>query len=175
MVRLPQFLVGMLMLALVFGLATPAFADSVNGTVRSTNPDRNEVTLKGIVKDTTYIMDKTAWVVLDGTRVLKEGDKAHIDYNKINDTLVATGVRALRNASETNGTVKFVISDKNELVLKGTVKDSVYHLEKNTNVYIGAKQGKLADVREGDEVAVTYTSRDGQYFTNEIRVTAARK
>jgi len=163
--------------ALVLGLTGSVRADEVKGTVRSVFPDRNELVLKGVLKDTGYVVSKDAWISLDGRKCkladLKEGDKVTMDWGKQGATLITTGIRGFRNASQTTGTVRYVIADKNELVLKGVVKDSVYHLDKNIMITLNGKAANFSDLREGDSVDITYLQNGDRLTTTEIR--ASRK
>jgi len=174
MTRLPKLCLGVL--ALLFTLAGPALADDTKGTVRSVNGERNEVVLKGVVNDATYPLRKDAWVILDGRKVkvteLKEGDRAQISYEKVGNDNVAFGVRVLRNASEAHGTIRHVIADKNQIVLKGLVKDTTYNMDKGAKVYINLKDHNLSDLRENDDVYVTYLRggpNNDVYTVTEIR------
>jgi len=179
MFRQSKFFVGVLAVAFLLSLTTQAVADDARGTVRSVNAEKNQIVLKGIVSDTTYNLTKEAWVVLDGRRCklteLKDGDRAQISYDKKNNEMIAYGARCLRTASETTGTVRFVITDKNELVLKGVVKDTAYFMEKDVKIYIDTKERNFSDLREGDEVGLTYVQRDDRLMVNEVRVTKRAK
>jgi Cu/Ag efflux protein CusF len=177
MIRLPQFCIGALALVLLMGLATPVLAEETSGTVRTVNGETSEIVLKGVLKDTTYKMNKDAWVTIDGRKAkladLKEGDRARISFENKPGALMASWAQCLRNAQQTNGTVKHVIADKNELVLKGVLKDSTYHMEKNPAIYINNKESNFSDLREADLVHVTYLTQDGRMMVTEIR--AVRK
>jgi len=174
MIRLTNYFAGALVAALMFVLATPSFADTVTGTVRSVNADRNEIVLKGVLKDTTYNLAKNPWIVLDGRKCkladLREGDKATIEYTEKGGNMNASSARALRSASETNGTIRFVIADKMEIVLKGIVKDTAYHLDKNATILFNGKEGNFSDLREGDQVTLTYERSGDRFVVHDVRV-----
>jgi len=173
MKQVSKFFAGVLSVALMLGLALPVLADEAKGTVRTVHGDKNDIVIKGIVNDTTYYLDKGAWVILDGRKSkltdLREGDKAAITYEKRGENLVSFGVRAWRNASETHGTVRHVIADKNQLVLKGVVKDTTYFLDKDATVYLNQKISNFSDLRDGDDVHVTYEKRGDELHVSEIR------
>jgi len=175
MSRLSNLYAGVFAVAFLLALAAPVLADDVNGTIRSVNGEKNEIVLKGIVSDTTYQLAKGAWVVLDGRRCkvtdLKEGDRAQVNYEKKGNDMIASGARCLRKSSETSGTVRFVIADKNELVLKGALKDTPYFMDKDVTIYIDQKQRNFTDLKEGDVVSLTYEQRGDQFMVSEIRVT----
>jgi len=179
MLQRSKLFVSVFAATLLLALAAPVFADETNGTVKATFPDRNEIVLKGILGDTTYQLTKEAWVILDGRKCkladVKEGDRAHISYDKKENKMIAHGARCLRKASETTGTVRFVIGDKNQLVLKGVLKDTAYFMEKDVKIYIGTKEHNFSDLKEGDQVALTYETRDNQPMVSDIRVTNRTK
>jgi len=174
MTRLPKLCLGVL--ALFLTVAGPALADDTKGTVRSVNGERNEIVLKGVVNDATYPLRKDAWVILDGRKVkltdLKEGDRAQLSYEKVGSDNVAFGVRVLRNAAETHGTLRNTNSQQNQIVLKGLVKDTAYNLDKNTKIYINLKEANVSDLRDNDDVYVTYLrggANNDVFTVTEIR------
>jgi len=171
MMRSMKFL-GAVALAVVLGAVTHVRAEQTNGTIKSVDAGRNEVVLKGIVKDTAYGVEKNAAVWLDGVRVklgdLKADDKAVIYYEKSGDQLMANSVRALRNAEESLGTVRSTFADKREVVIKGTVKDTTYELTKDAVIWVSGKQGKMSDIGEGDEIRVTYQVRGDHRMVNDL-------
>jgi len=173
MMRLPKFVVGMLTLALLLGLAMPVLADDAKGTVRNIYVDKNHVVLKGILNDATYHIRKDARVIIDGRNMhlkdLREGDRVEMTYEKKAGDNVATEVRCLRKYSETNGTVKNVITDKHQLILKGVLKDTTYDAEKDALVFINGRQQLFSDLRDNDTVMLTYESRDNRNMVSEIR------
>jgi len=175
MIRLPKTVTGVFAVAVTLGLATPVFADLTTGTIRSVNTERNEIVLKGILKDTTYPLIKSPYIILDGRKAqlkdLRPDDRATVDYQKKGDQVTCFSLRVLRNSSETNGTIRFVIADKNEVVLKGVLKDTVYHLDKNIMVRLNNKECNFSDLREGDDVTLTYQKTGDRLITNEIRAT----
>jgi len=175
MMHLPKYFVGALAMALLFALARPASAEEAKGTVKMVNADKNEVVLKGLLKDTTYNVAKDAVVILDGRKCslasLNEGDRAAIAYLKDGERLVASEVRCLRKADEAQGTIKSVTTEKNEIVLKGTFKDTSYFLDKDTTVWINGKAGTLSDLHVGDVVTLTAEKRGDQLMVSEVRCT----
>jgi Cu/Ag efflux protein CusF len=178
MVRLPKWLTGLLALGLLVSLAAPTRAEEYSkGTIKTVDVGRSEVVLKGVLSDSVFHLDKGAWVVIDGRKSklgdLKEGDKVTVEYNKKGNDMAATAVRCLRNASETNGAIRFVIANKNQIVLRGTVKDTAYTLDKNAKIYVNRDERNLSDLREGDQVYLTYVQRGDDLMVSEVR--CARK
>jgi Cu/Ag efflux protein CusF len=172
MFRLPTIRLGVAMLFLVV-LATTVSAEEAKGTIRSISADKAEVVVKGIVSDTTYELNKDARLCLDGKKAkigdLQEGDRVTVEFDKTKQGhLKASEVRALRKATETTGTVRSADAQKNQLTLKGIVKDTTYNLEKSTVVLINGKEGKVADLREGDQVRITYEQRGDQLMASEV-------
>jgi len=174
MMRSIRFL-GAVALTLVLGAVTQVRADEVtNGTIKSVDTTRKEVVLKGIVKDTIYEVKKDASLWLDGVRAkledLKADDKAVILYEKSGDHLMATSVRALRKSQEATGTVRSTFGDKREVVIKGTIKDTTYELTKDATIWFDGKNVKITEIREGDEVRVTYEQKGDHRMTNDVVV-----
>lgn len=149
--------------------------EAVKGTIKVADPARNEVVLKGVIKDTVYELDKGANVWLDGMRsklgALKADDQAVVTYEKKGDHFMARQVRALRNAKETSGTVRSTFAEKGEITLKGVVKDTTYHLKNGATVWVNGKEGRLSDLREGTEVLITYEQRGDQLVANDVSTT----
>jgi len=174
MMRLSNFVLGSLAMALLLATATSSFAAEVTGTIRSVSADRNEIVLKGILKDTTYQMVKDPWIVLDGRKCklndLREGDKVTVEYQEKGGNLTGLSARALRSASEVNGNVRFVLTDKNQIVLKGVLKDTVYTLEKNATFLYNGKPGNFSDLKEKDQVIITYVQSGDNLMVSEVRV-----
>jgi Cu/Ag efflux protein CusF len=174
MIRLPKVRMALAFVALL-GLAFTASADEDKGTVKSVFLDKNEIVLKGILSDTTYDINKDAKVCLDGRKAkladLKEGDKVAIDFEKTGDRRKSGEVRALRKATEATGAVRGVNAEKNMLIHRGVLKDANKHHEKDASVWINGKAGELADLREGDQVAVVYEERENMNHATEIRLT----
>lgn len=177
MIRLPKFVGGVLALALLLSFTTPLLADEAKGTIRTAVADKGELTLKGVFKDTTYVMNKDAAVFLDGRKAkladLKDGDRARITYDKDGDTLRAREAHCLRNASETTGTVDSLVADKQAIVLKGIISNTTYHLAKDGKVFIGGKEGNFSDLRNADQVTITYQKVGDNLSAIEVR--ASRK
>jgi formylmethanofuran dehydrogenase subunit C len=160
-------------LVLVLGMTAVIRADEeTTGTIRSVDTSRGEVVLKGVVSDSVYVLGKDATVWLDGARCklgdLAANDKAAVDFSKQGERLVASAVRGLRKAKETRGTVSDVFNDKREITIKGTVKNSTYELQKGGTVYVDGHQGKLTDIRPGDQVLITYQDRGDHQMAADV-------
>jgi hypothetical protein len=165
--------------AVVLGMTAFASAsEQTSGTIKTVDSNRREVIVKGVVKDTVYELNKDATIWLDGARAkltdLKADDRVVIVYDKKGDHLMAAQVRGLRNCQETHGTVSDVLKDKKEVVLKGTVKNTTYELDKNATVWIDGKKSALTNIRSGDEVNVTYQSRGDHLIAYDVTVTKHR-
>jgi hypothetical protein len=99
--RLPKWVLPVLALALIIGLAAPALADEAKGKIKSINQDRNEFVLTDTnAKDWTFHMDESAKIRVNNQDKkladLKTGDTVTITYTKKGDRLVATDVRCDR-------------------------------------------------------------------------------
>jgi hypothetical protein len=174
MFRPSKSFVMVLALALVLGLTLPVLADEVNGTVRTVNADRNEVVLKGLLRDTPIQVNANARIVLDGSAAafkdVHPGDRAQITVEKKGEDLMASDVRLLRAANEVKGTIRTVIPD-DQITLKGFFTDTPYYLDLVATVWINGKQGDIDDLRPGDEVTLTHFRRNNQDMVSEVRCT----
>lgn len=131
--------------------------------------------MKGAIRNTIYELRKDAYVGLDGMKsnlaALREGDTVVINYDKQGEHFMANEVRGLRDAKEASGTVRSVFNDKHEITLKGVVSDTTYELKKDGSVWINNNTSKLSDVREGDQVLVTYQQKGDHYMASNVRIT----
>ncbi len=164
------------MLAMLLTLTAFVRAEETKGTIKTVDLGRHEVVLKGLIKDTNYELSKNATVWLDGFKSklgeLHADDTAHITYEKDGEHMKATCVRVLRKAKDTSGTVRGVASQKKEIILKGLVKDTTYELAPNGTVRLDDnKSGTVADLREGDQVRITYAQRGEHLVAAEVYVT----
>lgn len=161
-------------IAVVLGSSAALLADEAKGTIKSVDSGRKEVVIKGLIKDSVYELDKDAMIWLDGFRCkigdLAADDRAVVVYEKRGDHMMASSVRGLRRAQEASGTVADVFKDKNEVTLKGTIKNTTYEMNKNATVWINGKQSALNQIRIGDEVLVTYEQRGDRNVANDVTV-----
>jgi len=162
-------------LALLFGVSAMVYGDEAKGTIKNVDTARNEVVVKGVVKDSVYELNNDATVWLDGARAkladLKADDRIVVLYEKKGEHMMASSVRGLRNTQETRGTVSDVLGDKREVTLKGTIKNTTYELIKSGTVWIVGKTGALTDIRQGDEVLITYEQRGDHLLARDVTVT----
>jgi archaeosine-15-forming tRNA-guanine transglycosylase len=161
-------------LGLMLMLDAAVLAEETKGTVKSVNPNRNEVVLKGLVSNTVYELKKDANVWIDGVRSkltdVRADDSAIVVHEKVGEHFMASQVRVLRNAKETTGSVKEVFGDKKEITVKGAVKNTTYELNKGGTVFLENKLASVTDIRAGDEVMITYEERGDHYMANDITV-----
>lgn len=175
MTRSNKLWLGLLSGVLIVSMQSRASADETKGTIKTIDVKRNEVVMKGLVKDSLYELKNDAWIAIDGVKAkiedFKEGDKAVISYVASGDRMIASEIRGLRTAQETKGKVKGTFAEKREVTLKGIVKDSTYELAKDATVVVNGKASQLTDLREDDEVMVTYVQRGDRMMANEVRAT----
>jgi hypothetical protein len=72
-------------------------------------------------------------------------------------------------AADAKGRIASVRPDKNEFALTENVTDLTFQLNKDGKVFINDKESKLADLRAGDEAAVTYTRQGQQLNASVVR------
>jgi hypothetical protein len=100
-IRLPKWLLVVLALTLLVGLAAPVLADEARGKIQSVNADKNEfVVTDNNAKDWTFQMDPDAKVRLNDQDKklsdLKKGDEVRVTYQKKGEKLVCTQIRCER-------------------------------------------------------------------------------
>jgi len=137
----------------------------LHGQIKSIDADKNELVLtdaKG--KEHTFTLDKDAkvWVTSKESKIsdLKKGDRVGVRYEKSGDDLKAQRIRAHRGNTAVrmaHGEVKSVAAKKNQLVIKdASGTERTFNLAKDAKVQVGNEDSKLADLKEGDKVNVTY-------------------
>jgi hypothetical protein len=102
MIRLPKWVLVVLALTLLVGLATTGFAaETAKGKIKSVAADKEQLVLTDTNgKDFTFHMDPKAKISLNDKAGkladLKTGDEVEIKYEKKGDQLVAEEVRCQR-------------------------------------------------------------------------------
>jgi Cu/Ag efflux protein CusF len=72
-------------------------------------------------------------------------------------------------AEETKGKIKSVSADKKEVVVTdNNGKDLTFQLAEDGKVRVADQDGKLSDLKEGDEVTVTYDKKDDKLIASKI-------
>src|SRR6266852_1140237 len=106
----------LLALAIVLSWTSYVLAEEASGTVKSVDTSKQQLVLKGAIKDATYDVTKDAAIFLDGSKDklgdFKEGDKVQVAFEKSGDQMKASAIRGLRNASETTGAIKEGFTEK---------------------------------------------------------------
>jgi hypothetical protein len=97
MVRLPKWLMIVLVLGALIGFVTPALAAEATGKIKSVTADKNEfVFTDKDGKDWTFQMDANAKIQLGTKDIklndLKAGDQVTVTYDKQGDKLIAKEV-----------------------------------------------------------------------------------
>jgi hypothetical protein len=101
MIRIPKWLLLLLVVAFLLGLAAPVLAEEAKGKLKTITADKNEFVLTDKDgKDWTFKMDDNAKIKLNDKdsklNDLKEGDEVKITYEKKGDQFIATEVRCER-------------------------------------------------------------------------------
>jgi Cu/Ag efflux protein CusF len=184
MIRFPKWVVGMLALALLLGLPAAVWADdkaadqakpgdaTAQGQVTKIQADHNQFSLKGrdgqemtfrVARDSVIRLNNKDSKFAD----LKEGDEVAVRYR-----LHAQDVRfdtAARATEAIRGQVKQVAAGQNQLILKDqNGKDVTFQLGQDTKVRVNNKDGKLSDLKEGDDVMVRFQRQDDRLMVREI-------
>jgi len=137
----------------------------MRGQLKGLALDKSLVILKDANgKEHTFMLDKETKVRLADkdakTADLKLGDEVVIGWEKSGTQMMARQIRCHRGEHAARialGEVKKVGTEKNELVLKdASGNERCFHLAKDAKVRLEDKDSKLADLKQGDKVAVTY-------------------
>jgi ribosomal 50S subunit-recycling heat shock protein len=134
------------------------------GRIESISADKKEFVVKDAKgKEHTFNLGRDAKVRLDGKESqfadLKTGDQVVIAYEKEADQMMARHIRSTRRGATRTalGEIKSISAAKNQLTLKDLGgKEHTFNLARDAKVQLGEKEGKLADLKAGDEVNVTY-------------------
>ena len=77
-------------------------------------------------------------------------------------------------AEETKGKIKSVSADKKEFVMTDdNGKDWEFTLTDEGKVKLGDKDIKLNELKEGDQVTITYDKKDNKLMASEVKVRRA--
>jgi len=80
------------------------------------------------------------------------------------------GLAGTAAAAEIKGKIKIVKADKNELVVTDKDgKEMKFQVNEDAKISLADKETKLADLKEDDEVTVTYEKKDGKMLVSKIR------
>jgi Cu/Ag efflux protein CusF len=72
-------------------------------------------------------------------------------------------------AEETKGKIKSVTADKKEFVMTdNNGKDWTFQLAEDGKVRLADQDGKLSDLKEGDEVTITYEKKDDKFIASKV-------
>jgi uncharacterized protein YrzB (UPF0473 family) len=135
------------------------------GEIKSISADRDKFVLKDQAgKEFTFQINKDAKVRLGDKEGkiddLKTGETVVVGYAKEGDQLMARHIRC-RQAGQathlTHGELKSIAAAKNQFTLKDSRgNERTFNLAKDAKVRVGDREGKLADLKEGDQVNVAY-------------------
>jgi hypothetical protein len=95
-----QFAVGLLVVALLLGLALPVMADQLKGKLAGVNVEKNQIVVTENFKNWTFTLDRDAQVFLNDRQSklqdLQAGDEAIITFTRQGERLSASVVRCMR-------------------------------------------------------------------------------
>jgi hypothetical protein len=101
MIRLPKWLLVMFAVAVLVALATPVLAEEAKGKIKSVSADKKQfVVIDNAGKDLEFTLTDEGKVTLGDKDIklneLKEGDQVTITYEKKDDKMMASEVKARR-------------------------------------------------------------------------------
>jgi len=147
-----------------------AAQDTFKGTVQSASGDQI-VVRDAKNHDQTFQIARDAKVRVNDKEAraadLKDGDQVEISYRReARNVLACQGEQGGEFAS---GRVQSVSADNNQIVLKGhDGQERTFQVAQKAQVRVGDKEGKLADVKEGDHAVVAYTKNGDVSSAREI-------
>ncbi|MHB1426279.1 MAG: hypothetical protein ACYC3I_24195 [Gemmataceae bacterium] len=71
-------------------------------------------------------------------------------------------------AADTQGVVKTVAADKNEIVVTIQGRDYPFQVAANAPIRLGSQAGKLTDLKPNDSVVVSFTQADNKLVATQI-------
>jgi ABC-type Fe3+-hydroxamate transport system substrate-binding protein len=93
--RIPKLFLGLLVVALVLGLASVALADNAKGKVKNAEATKVVVT-DADGKDVTFTADEKTKVTIGGKEAkitdLKAGDEVSVTYTKVGEKMTASAI-----------------------------------------------------------------------------------
>ncbi|HXG11616.1 MAG TPA: hypothetical protein VNK04_17810 [Gemmataceae bacterium] len=140
-------------------------AQTMHGLVQRVAADQNQITVRDESgKEWTFQADRDAKVRLNDrdSRLgdLRTGDQVSITFEKRGNILHAQDIRSERGeqaAQRTHGQIDNIAPDQQQLVLKDqTGKQRRFQISRDAKIQIGGREGRLADLKQGDEVTVAY-------------------
>jgi len=135
------------------------------GTVQRVDAGNNRVVVKDNEgKEWTFQVSGDARVRVHNKEGklsdLKAGDHVAIRFGKEGDRLVARGIRAAERGQHghfARGKIERVDADHHQVIVKGQDgRDHAFRLANDARVSVNGRDGKLADLRAGDEVSIAY-------------------
>jgi len=183
MIRLPKWLVVVLALAVLVGLAAPSFAaDSVGrGTVKNIAADKSQFVLTDANNKDFMI----SWA--ENTRVVRDGKDVKVTDLKVNDS-----VSLVYDKGVTKNTASFIYVHKEgskEELGRGKIKDvtpkgEVVLTDLNNKdwtfgtdggkIQLAGKEGKVSDLKKDDMITVIYEKDGEKLMLKEVYTSPAK-
>jgi len=186
MIRSHKWLLAPLALAVAACLSMAARADqpkadapnrsddqeTVKGKVQSVSADQNQIVVRDDNNhDMTFQISKDARVRVNDKDAraadLKEGDEVAVNFRRVARNICSSqGDQACEFAA---GRVQRASADNNQLVLKGhDGQERTFQVAQNARVRVNNKDGKLADLKEGDHAVVAFSKQGDQLAAREV-------
>jgi len=185
MIRMSQWMLAGLALALVLGLTTPALAaddskdrgttsaESIQGQVQKVDADRQCLTLKDkLGGEWSFHIGPNAKVRLNGNesqiRDLKQGDTVTVTFHRMaRDVNAGQQAQAAQAAC---GQVKQIQADQNQLTLEDPYgKQWTFRLGQNAQICRDNQARQLTDLQNGDHVVIFYNRQGENLMAQNIR------
>jgi len=188
MIRMTLEMRAVLVLGLLIGLAVPALgernkseardqaAETIRGQVQRVDADHHQLVLKDKQgHEWTLQIGRDAKVRLNDKESrltdLKQGDLVAVTCDRM-----ARDIRVRekdQGGHGVRGRVQSVDADQNQLVIKDREgKERMIRANQNTRIHRGDREGKLSDLKAGDEVFVAYDQQGDTLTARAIRAHA---
>lgn len=194
MMRLPLWLLGVLALALLIGLATPVLADdkpgqanqntqaqkdqtkqamdTARGEITKVMADQHRFTLKADNgREWTFRVGQNDKIRVNDKETsladLKTGEQITVHF-RLQARDINTG-DATKTQDLAQGQITQVQADQNQFVLKDRQgKDWTFRLAPGAMVRLNDKDTKLADLKTGDNATIVYQKQNDQFQAREV-------
>ncbi len=174
--------IGILALALLLVFSAPGLSqqaanqqqgtESFQGKVIKLWTDQNRFSLRDAKgAEWTFELGRDAAVRLNDKDSkladLKEGDEVTVTYRKmVQDINAGKGAQSTEVA---RGHIQRVTADQNQFILKDkNNKEWTIHLTRDAKIRLNDREGKLADLKEGDEVAIFYEKQGDMLMACDV-------
>jgi len=144
----------------------------LTGSIEAVDPAKRTLTIKHRASVREFALAEDAAVVFRGDKKrslndLKVGESVNVIYEQPGEALLATRIEQ-RNETFI-GTIQALDAEARTVKAKGLASEKKFNLAKDCNIVLeGKPQGKLSDLRIGDQVVFSYEDASGVLVASRI-------